>query len=121
MRTFLASVILLCLFGGAYLLSGPAFFMPSRSQPGYGIQLEGVSSQLLGAALCLLAALGLMAARQAARGGRRAAPYRWQQAFFGLTVLAIVLMASAFSLGTAGPNPDRRPSSPPAVIESSND
>ena len=108
MRTFLAFVIMMCLIGGLYLLSGPAFFWPDRWDPSHGIFLSGLSAQLLGAGLLLVSALGLMAARQASHNAGKAAPRRWQWRFFALTVLALGLISAAFSVGEPGPNPDWR-------------
>jgi drug/metabolite transporter (DMT)-like permease len=108
MRTFLALVIVLCLFGGIYLLQGPAFFWPDRWDPSRGVLLSGPSSQLLGAALVIIGGLGLMAAQHASRGAGRAASQRWQIGFFLLLVLALVLISAAFRTGETGPNPDWR-------------
>ncbi len=102
MRTFLASVIMLCLFAGLYLLQGPAFFMPSRQDPAFGIMLEGRSAQLLGAGLLTVAALGLMVTWQAGSGKGRIAPRIWQICFFVLTVMALGLISGAFLSGTPG-------------------
>jgi len=74
MRTFIAFAIVLCLVGGSWLLQGPAFFWPDRLDPSQGVFLDGLSSQLLGAGLLAIAGIGVMAARQAARGSCRAAP-----------------------------------------------
>ena len=108
MRTFLVSTILLCIFGGIYLLQGPSFFMPARNDPSIGIMLSGHSSQLLGAGLLSVAVLGLMAVRQAGNSGGRSAPRVWQIRFFALTVVALALITSAFLTGAAGPNPEAR-------------
>jgi len=108
MRTFLAFVIMMCLTGGLYLLSGPTFFWPDRWDPSHGVFLSGLSAQLLGAGLLLVSALGVMAARQASHHAGKAAPRRWQWRFFALTVLALVLISAAFSVGEPGPNPDWR-------------
>lgn len=107
-RTFQAFVIILCLFGGLYLLQGPAFFWPDRWDPSRGVMLGGLSSRLLGAGLLTISALGWMAARQAGRGDGRAAPKRWQLRFFVLIMLALGLITAAFHIGEAGPNPDWR-------------
>ena len=108
MRTFLAFVIVLCLIGGLYLLQGPDFYWPDRRDPSYAAYLSGRASQLLGLALLLIAGLGVMATRQAARGTGRAAPRDWQIRFFILTMLALGLIASAFQMSEYGPNPESR-------------
>lgn len=113
MRTFQAFVIMMCLIGGLYLLSGPSFFWPDRFDPSRGVWLTGLASQLLGAGLLVVSALGVMAAQQAATSGGRAAPRRWQLRFFALVVLALGLIGAAFSVGERGPNPDWR--APPAA------
>jgi len=115
MRTFLASVILLCLFSGLYLLQGPEFFMPARDDPTFAVRLSGLSSRLLGAGLLLLAVLGVMASRQAGRSGGRAASRVWQMCFFFLTVAALVLITAALLSGTPGPNPEAQPPAGPVV------
>lgn len=123
MRTFLASVILLCFFAGLYLLQGGPFFMPARSDPRFGILLVGYPAQMLGAGLIVVAVLGLMASRQAGSSGGRAAPQAWQVRFFILLVLALLLITGAFLSGTPGPNPEARvPASvPPSIVEYGDD
>jgi hypothetical protein len=106
MRTFLALAMVLCLLGGAYLLQGPSFFWPDRRDPSVGVMLGGLSSQLLGAGLLLVAAVGMMAVRQGGRGDGRAASQRWQIVYFILIVTALGLIGSAFMLGEPGPNPE---------------
>lgn len=108
MRTFLAFVIVLCLVGGLYLSQGPDFYWPDRHDPSYAIFFSGLSSRLLGAALLLIAALGLMAARQASSADGKAAPRHWQWVFFALTMLVLALIGGAFQLGDYGPNPESR-------------
>ncbi|KON81999.1 hypothetical protein PA01_10695 [Azoarcus sp. PA01] len=108
MRTFQALAIVLCVFGAIHLLQGPTFFWPDRFDPSRGVLLGGLSSQLLGAGLVVVAALGLMASRQAGRGDGRAAPRRWQLHYFLLIVLALGLASAAFTAGERGPNPDWR-------------
>ena len=105
MRTFLALTIVLCGVGGAYLLHGPAFFWPDRFDPSQGVFLRGASSQLLGAGLLVIAAIGLMAARQASRSAAGAAPRRWQRCYFLLILLALGLVSAALTTGERGPNP----------------
>jgi hypothetical protein len=68
--------------------------------------LGGLSSQLLGAGLLLVAAVGMMAVRQGGRGDGRAASQRWQIVYFILIVTALGLIGSAFMLGEPGPNPE---------------
>lgn len=109
MRTFLALVMVMCLIGGAWLLRGPTFFWPDRHDPAQGVQLHGLSSQLLGAGLLIVAGLGWMASRQAGRGDGRAAPRAWQLRYFVLILCALGLISAAFTLGERGPNPDTRP------------
>ncbi len=112
MRTFLALTIVLCVVGGLYLLQGPAFFWPDRFDPSQGVSLGGTSSQLLGAGLLVIGAIGLIAARQAGRSPTRIAPRRWQLGYFVLILVALGLVSAAFTLGERGPNPDwRAPSS----------
>ena len=53
---------------GAYLISGRGFFMPSRWDPSIGVDLAGWSARLLGAALLVLAVLGLSALRNFGSG-----------------------------------------------------
>ncbi|MCK0507061.1 hypothetical protein [Aromatoleum anaerobium] len=108
MRTFQALAIVLCVFGAIHLLQGPAFFWPDRFDPSHGVLLGGLSSRLLGAGLVVVAALGLMAGRQAGRGDGRAAPPRWQLRYFLLILLALGLASTAFTIGERGPNPDWR-------------
>lgn len=116
MRTFIAFAIVLCLVGGSWLLQGPAFFWPDRLDPSQGVFLDGLSSQLLGAGLLAIAGIGVMAARQAARGSSRAAPRAWQLRYFLLILLALGLVSAAFRLGERGPNPDwRAPGNPTAA------
>jgi len=108
MRTFLAFVVVLCLVAGLYLFQGPDFYWPDRNDPSHAIFFSGLSSRLLGAALLLVAALGLMAARQASSAGGKAASRSWQWAFFALTMLVLALIGTAFQLGDYGPNPESR-------------
>jgi hypothetical protein len=108
MRTFLAFVIVMCFIGGVYLLQGPDFYWPERGNPSQALFLSGVSSRLLGAALLIIAALGVMAARQAAHSAGKAASPSWQVRFFALTMLALALISIAFYLGEPGPNPESR-------------
>lgn len=108
MRTFQALVIVICLTGGLWMLRGPAFFWPDRGDPSQGVLLQGLSSQLLGAGLLIVAALGVMASRQAGRGDGRAAPHAWQVRYFVLIMSALGLISAAFSTGERGPNPDAR-------------
>lgn len=108
MRTFLAFVIVLCVAGGLYLSQGPDFYWPDRHNPSYAIFFSGLSSRLLGAALLLIAALGVIAARQASNAGGKAAPRTWQRAFFALILLVLALIGTAFQLGDYGPNPESR-------------
>lgn len=109
MRTFQALVIVMCLTGGLWMLRGPAFFWPDRGAPSQGVFLHGVSSQLLGTALLIVAGLGVMAARQAGRGDGRAAPRAWQVRYFILILCALGLISAAFTIGERGPNPESRP------------
>ncbi|WP_332675696.1 hypothetical protein [Aromatoleum sp.] len=111
MRTFLALTIVLCTVGGLYLLQGPVFFWPDRFDPSQGVALGGTSSQLLGAGLLVIGAVGVMAARQAARSPSRPATRRWQLRYFLLIVVALGLVSAAFTTGERGPNPDWRPPS----------
>lgn len=106
MRTFLALAMVLCLMGGLYLLQGPTFFWPDRRDPSVGVMLGGVSSQLLGTGLLVVACVGMMAVKQGARGDGRAASQRWQIAYFILIVTALALIGTAFMLGEPGPNPE---------------
>lgn len=108
MRTLIAFIIVLCLLGGLYLLQGPDFYWPDRRDPSQAVYMAGTASRLLGAALIIIAALGVMLVRQAARATGRAASRLWQWQFFGLTVVALTLIASAFQLGEYGPNPESR-------------
>lgn len=108
MRTFLAFVIVLCVFAGLYLLPGPDFYWPDRHDPSQALYLTGLSSRLLGLALLATAWLGIMAARQASASPGRAAPRRWQYHFFGLTLLVLALVSAAFHLAEPGPNPEAR-------------
>ena len=101
-------MIVLCVFGGIYLLQGPSFFWPDRFDPSHGVLLSGLSARLLGTGLILIAALGLIAGRQAGRADGRAAPRRWQVRYFVLIVLALGLVSAAFVIGERGPNPDWR-------------
>ena len=108
MRTFLALTIVLSTVGGIYLLQGPAFFWPDRFDPSQGVSLGGTSARLLGAGLLVVAAIGLMAARQAARSPARPATHRWQFRYFVLILVALGLVSAAFTLGERGANPDWR-------------
>lgn len=108
MRTFQALVIVICLTGGLWMLRGPAFFWPDRGDPSQGVFLQGFSSQLLGAGLLIVAALGVMASRQAGRGDGRAAPHAWQVRYFVLIMSALGLISAALSTGERGHNPDSR-------------
>ncbi|NMG75877.1 hypothetical protein [Aromatoleum diolicum] len=108
MRTLIAFTIVLCVFGGAYLLQGPSFFWPDRFDPSQGVFLGGLSSQLLGAGLLTIAGIGVMAIRQAARGPVGTASQRWQVHYFLLILLALGFVSAAFTLGERGPNPDWR-------------
>lgn len=108
MRTFLALTIVLCIVGGVYLLQGPAFFWPDRFDPSQGVSLGGTSSQLLGAGLLVIAALGLIAARRASRSPSQPPTPHWQLGYFVLILVALGLVSAAFTLGERGPNPDWR-------------
>lgn len=108
MRTFLALTIVLCIVGGLYLLQGSAFFWPDRFDPSQGVSLGGISSQLLGAGLLFIGAIGLIAARQASRSPSQPATRRWQLGYFVLILVALGLVSAAFTLGERGPNPDWR-------------
>ncbi|THF65043.1 hypothetical protein [Pseudothauera rhizosphaerae] len=108
MRSFLASVIVLCLLGGAWLLGGPEFFMPARYDPSHGVHFSGLSSRLLGAALLLLAALGLGVARHAGRGSGKPPSPAWQWRYFLLLLASLVLIGTAFHAGEPGPSPHHR-------------
>lgn len=108
MRTLIAFTIVLCVFGGIYLLQGPAFFWPDRFDPSQGVFLGGLSSQLLGAGLLTIAGIGVMAIRQAIRGPVGTASQRWQIRYFLLLLLALALVSTAFALGERGANPDWR-------------
>ncbi|HRD35010.1 MAG TPA: hypothetical protein PLR02_12220 [Rhodocyclaceae bacterium] len=114
MRTFQALVIVICLTGGVWMLGGPVFFWPDRGNPSQGVLLQGLSSRLLGTALLIIAALGVMASRQAGRGDGRAAPRAWQVRYFILIMCALGLISAAFTTGERGPNPDSRPRALPA-------
>ena len=97
MRIFLAFTILLCGFGGLYLLTGPDFYWPARYAHGEGVILSGLATQLLGAALLTLAILGIMTIQQARK--RRIADGRWQMQYFVLIVLALAFFGLAASMG----------------------
>ncbi|PTD95526.1 hypothetical protein [Pseudothauera lacus] len=113
MRTFQAFVILLCVFGGAWLLNGPEFFMPARHDPSHGVYFSGTSSRLLGAGLLLVAWLGLSVKRHAGRGSGKAPPRHWQVRYFMLLMLALALIGTAFHVGEHGPSPHHREATAP--------
>lgn len=105
MRTFIILCILLCFTGGAYLLSGVPFFMPSRHDPHQGVLLYGITSQMLGAGLWGCAGLGLMIIFHANRHPGRLTSVRWQQRFFLLLSLTLILIMTAFIMSTPGKTP----------------
>lgn len=106
MRTLIALTIVLCVAGAAYLLPGPAFFWPERTDPSHGILLQGTASSLLGAGLLATAAAGVVVIRRAGSGSHRPASPRWQTRYFLLLAAALGLVGAAFSLGERTANPD---------------
>ncbi len=108
MRTFQAFVILLCVFSGAWLLSGPEFYMPGRHDPAYGMYFSGLSSRLLGLGLLSLAWAGFSVKRYAGRGSGKPPPHRWQVRYFLTLMLTLALIGTAYYLGEAGPAPHLR-------------
>lgn len=106
MRTLIALTIVLCVAGAAYLLPGPAFFWPDRTDPSHGVLLQGTASALLGAGLLAIATAGVVVIRRAGSGWRRPASLRWQVGYFLLLVAALGLVGAAFSLGERSANPD---------------
>lgn len=108
MRSLIAFIIVLCAVGGLYLLQGPDFYWPDRRDPSMAVHLSGLASRMLGMALIVIAILGVMLIRQAARAHGHAASDSWQWQFFALTLLALGLISAAFHLGEYGPNPESR-------------
>lgn len=108
MRSLQVIIITLCFVMGAYLISGRGFFMPSRWDPSIGVDLAGWSARLLGAALLVLAVLGLSALRNFGSGALVRKSPGWHHRYFAALVLAILMMAAALMLGEQGPTPGWR-------------
>lgn len=108
MRTLQVIIITLCFLMGAYLLTGRGFFMPSRWDPSIGVNLVGLSARLLGAALLLVAVLGISALRNFGSGTMVRKSTGWHRRYFAALVMAIAMMAAALMLGEQGPTPGWR-------------
>lgn len=108
MRSLQIIIITLCFVTGVYLMSGRGFFMPSRWDPSIGVQLAGWSARLLGAALLLVAVLGLSALRNFGSGAMVRKSSAWHRRYFAALILAILMMVAALMLGEQGPTPGWR-------------
>ncbi|MBL8447615.1 MAG: hypothetical protein JNJ44_09425 [Zoogloeaceae bacterium] len=117
MRSIQVFIIVLCLIAGLYLSTGSGFFLPDRWHPETGILLNGFSARLLGAALLIIAATGVIALKHFAPGRRERYNPAWHRRYFLLLITAIVLISAALWLGERGPTPGWRPS-PAASRES---
>ncbi|NMG33854.1 hypothetical protein GRF61_05240 [Azoarcus sp. TTM-91] len=115
MRSIQVLMLSLCVLGGLYLLTqAPSFFMPDRSNPALGRLFDPLSSRLLGAGLLAAgwAGVGYMG-NFYYRGERRLPGPRGQRQHFIAMVLALGLIAAAFSSAEPGPDPDRPAASRP--------
>lgn len=97
MRLFYATCLLLCFFGGLWLLPGTPFSWPARNPALPPILFHGLSSTLLGLALLGMAAMGCMALRQAARGHARATR-QWQLCYLGTLAVSLTCLCAAVLL-----------------------
>lgn len=111
MRFFLAFAILLCIAGGAWLWNGEEFYWPARGDPTLALHLSGASLRLLAGALFAMAILGFMATAQARR--QHLGDQSWQYAYFGVAMLAVLLLFGAIWLGEIVPNPESSTALPP--------
>jgi len=111
MRSLQVVMFMLCVLGGLYLLTqAPAFFLPSRGNPAIGLQFDPTASRLLGAGLLALAAVGSLYLRTMYYSGQHRLPGPTRQRrYFGLLLVALVLLLAAVLSAETGPNPDYRP------------
>ena len=111
MRSVQVVMFMLCVLGGLYLLTqAPVFFLPSRGDPAIGLQFDAVAARLLGAGLLALATVGGVYLRMMYYTGQRRLPDpSAQRRYFGLLLLALVLLLAALLSAETGPNPDYRP------------
>lgn len=115
MRTIQVFIITLCLAVGLYLLTGRGFSMPGRWDPSISVQLTGSSARMLGAALLIVAGLGVTALRNFGGGLREHRPYRWHVRYFMVLMLSLALIIAAFVSGEKVPTPGWRPPASAAV------
>lgn len=108
MRSLQVFIITLCLMVGLYLVSGRGFFMPGRFDPSIGTEISGWSARMLGAALLIVAGLGVVALRSFGSGLRAPRDHRWHVRYFAALALALSLIVGAFLTGEQGPTPDWR-------------
>jgi hypothetical protein len=103
MRSLQVTMFLVCLLGGAYLLThGPGFFLPDRYAPTRGWQFDATTSRLLGGGLLALAAMGFIYLREHYyRAERRLLEPPMQKLYFALVVLALGMISLAFGLAEA--------------------
>ena len=109
MRSIQVFIIVLCALAGLYLSTGSGFFLPDRWNPEFGVQLGGLSARILGAALLIIAATGVIALKHFTPGQRERYNPAWHRRYFLLLITAIALISAALWLGEQGPTPGWRP------------
>lgn len=109
MRSIQMLMFTLCVLGGLYLLvHAPAFFLPARADPAFGLNFDAPSARLLGAGLLAAAAAGSIYLRRMYYGRERRLPGpALQRRYFVLLVLALSLIGAALYSAEPGADPAR--------------